>query len=59
VNALVVSEVQMPTAHISSKLYDGPPSADQAGTDALSEVDDADLERDLERLTTPAPKHAR
>ena len=36
----------------------------KAGTDALErgdfiEVDDADLERHLERLTTPAPKHAR
>ena len=36
----------------------------KAGTDALErgdfiEVDDADLERYLERLTTPAPKHAR
>jgi antitoxin ParD1/3/4 len=36
----------------------------RAGTDALErgdfiEVDDADLEIYLERLTTPAPKHAR
>ncbi len=36
----------------------------KAGTDALErgafiEVDDADLEICLERLTTPAPKHAR
>ena len=36
----------------------------KAGTDALErgdfiEVDDADLEIYLERLTTPAPKHAR
>jgi len=36
----------------------------RAGTDALergdfSEVDDADLESYLERLTTSAPKHAR
>jgi antitoxin ParD1/3/4 len=36
----------------------------KAGTDALErgdfiEVDDADLERYLERLTTPAPKHPR
>lgn len=36
----------------------------KAGTDALergdfTEVDDADLERYLERLTTSAPKHAR
>ena len=36
----------------------------KAGTDALGrgdfiEVDDADLERYLERLTTPVPKHAR
>ena len=36
----------------------------KAGTDALergdfTEVDDADLESHLERLTTPAPKQAR
>lgn len=36
----------------------------KAGTDALErgdfiEVDDADLEIYLERLATPAPKHAR
>ena len=36
----------------------------KAGADALergdfTEVDDADLERHLERLTTPAPKDAR
>jgi antitoxin ParD1/3/4 len=53
----------MPTRNISIKLK-ALRAQLKAGTDALErgdfiEVDDADLERYLERLTTPAPKHAR
>ena len=60
---MVVSEVQMPTRNISIKLK-ALRAQLKAGIDALErgdfiEVDDADLERYLERLTTPVPKHAR
>jgi hypothetical protein len=53
----------MPTPNISIKL-NALRMQTNAGTDALErgdfiEVDDADLERYLERLTTPAPRHAR
>ena len=53
----------MPTRNISIKL-EALRAQLKAGTDALDrgdfiEVDDADLERYLERLTTPAPRHAR
>ena len=53
----------MPTQNISIKL-NALRAQIKAGTDALGrgdfiEVDDADLERYLEQLTTPAPKHAR
>jgi antitoxin ParD1/3/4 len=53
----------MPTPNISIKL-NALRMQINAGTDALErgdfiEVDDADLERYLERLTTPAPRHAR
>jgi antitoxin ParD1/3/4 len=53
----------MPTRSVSIKL-EALRAQIKAGADALErgdfiEVDDADLERYLERLTTPAPKHAR
>lgn len=53
----------MPTRNISIKLK-ALRAQLKVGTDAIEggdfiEVDDADLERYLERLMTPAPKHAR
>lgn len=60
---LGVSEVQMSTPRNSIKL-NALRAQIKAGTDALErgdfiEVDDADLERYPERLTTPSPRHAR
>jgi antitoxin ParD1/3/4 len=53
----------MPTGNINIKLK-ALRAQLKSGTDALErgdfiEVDDADLERYLEGLRTPAPKHAR
>jgi len=58
---LVISDVQMPTRKSS---LEGLRGQIKAGTDALErgdfiEVDDADLEGYLERLTRPAAKPAR